>query len=79
MNAHITFIAVISLIGVCLTGCAGNTTQQKVEKYPHKPAVSDERKSGPAMFFYEAAENDADPNEVIVIPPDDKKQKEDTP
>lgn len=74
MIAQRTCIVVMSLIIIWLPGCAGNTAQPEVEKYPRKPDVSDERKSGPAMLFYEAAEIDADPNDVIVIPPDNNEE-----
>lgn len=73
MKIRIFYIFVVTFTAILFSGCAANTPQPKVEKYPRKPAVSDERKSGPAMLFYEAAEEDADPNNVIVIPPEEKK------
>lgn len=56
-----------------LGSCASSTQPDSVGKYPRKPVGDPERKSGPAMLFYEAAEEDADPNKVIVIPPDSIK------
>jgi len=56
-----------------LVACAPVTETNSAEKYPRKPADDPERKSGPAMLFYEAAEEDADPSKVIVIPPDSVK------
>jgi len=53
--------------------CASAPPPGTAEKYPRKPADNPERKSGPAMLFYEAAEEDADPDKIIVIPPDNKK------
>ncbi len=58
-------LSVLLLLG----GCAAPDKENGVMKYPRKPADNPERKSGPAMLFYEAAEEDADPNDVIVIPP----------
>ena len=57
-----------------MVGCAQQ--HQIVEtKYPRAPQASPERRSGPAMFFYEEAEKSADVNNVIVIPPSEKKTK----
>ncbi|WP_163340451.1 hypothetical protein [Desulfopila sp. IMCC35008] len=58
-------------------GCSVH--QEKTEKYPRKPADDPERKSGPAMFFYEAAEKDADLNNIIVTPPPSSKEVKTTP
>ena len=55
------------------TACAAPQPPATVEKYPRKPADNPERKSGPAMLLLEAAEEDADPHKVIVIPPQEKK------
>lgn len=54
-------------------GCAAPVHKESVEKYPRKPADNPERKSGLPMLFYEAAEEDADPNNIIVTPPAEKK------
>jgi uncharacterized lipoprotein YajG len=51
-----------------LSGCMSNRQVQTV-KYPGKVNTGSERKSGPAMIFYEAAEQAADPNNVEVVPP----------
>jgi hypothetical protein len=40
-----------------------------------KKSDSTERKAGPAMILYEQAEEDLDPHNVIVIPPDKKQDK----
>jgi hypothetical protein len=63
-------IVLISCGCFLLTSCSTQTQQQKTLKYPRKPVDNPERKSGPAMLFYESAEEDADPNSIIVIPPD---------
>ena len=69
-------ILLLVMIPLFLWSCASPQQQDSV-KYPQKPDDNPERKSGPAMLFYEAAETDADPSNVIVIPPDeDKKQAE---
>ncbi len=73
---------IIFLLGtfLLLVSCASAPSPdspQEATKYPRKPADDPERKSGPAMLFYEAAEEDADPARVIVIPPDNKKTKND--
>jgi hypothetical protein len=64
-------VRIILLIGLALSSssCASTPHRHTAEKYPHKPADNPERKSGQAMLFYEAAEEDADPNKVIVTPP----------
>lgn len=66
----ICLIAVLFFAG----GCAVTGKQEQTAKYPRKPADDPERKAGLPMLFYEAAENDADLNQVIVTPPDAKKQ-----
>ena len=66
----------VTLLLVCLlliSACATPPPADTTDKYPSKPADNPERKSGPAMFFLEAAEEDADPNKVIVIPPSEDK------
>jgi len=75
MSAHVIRIFLLPLIVVWIAGCADHTTDSAGEKYPRKTVVSDERKSGPAMLFYEAAEKDADPANVIVIPPEDSTRE----
>ena len=62
------------MIPLFLWSCA-SPQQQAQDKYPQKPDDNPERKSGPAMLFYEAAETDADPNNVIVIPPDQNEKQ----
>lgn len=57
------------LLAACVTAPPPDNTV----KYPRKPADNPERKSGPAMLFYEAAEADADLEQIIVIPPENKK------
>lgn len=61
-------VIVAAALFLCLAGGC-SIHQEKAEKYPRKPADDPERKSGPAMFFYEAAEEDADLNHIIVTPP----------
>lgn len=57
-----------------LGGCAVPEQQEQAMKYPRKPADNPERKSGLPMLFYEAAEEDADINDVVVTPPSKKKE-----
>jgi len=57
-----------------LCSCATSPPAEKSTYYPKK-SDSTERKAGPAMIFQEQAEEDLDPYNVIVIPPD-KKQDE---
>ncbi len=68
---YLLLLSVTLLLGSC-----GSIIQtDSIEKYPRKPADEPERKSGPAMLFYEAAEQDADPANIIVTPPaEDGKQ-----
>lgn len=65
----------ILLLGamLLLASCSTAPPQGNADKYPRKPADNQERKSGAAMLFYEAAEEDADPDKVIVIPPENEK------
>jgi hypothetical protein len=73
-----TTIIVSAALFLCLVGgCSVHL--ENVEKYPRKPADDPERKSGPAMFFYEAAEKDADPNTIIITPPPSSKPVKTTP
>lgn len=65
----------LSLVFTLILASCAAPPQQKTEKYPRMPADNPERKSGPAMLFYEAAEEDADLNKVIVIPPGETKTK----
>ena len=67
-------LSVTLYLGLLLlvSSCASPPPADIADKYPRKPADNPERKSGPAMFFLEAAEEDADPNKVIVIPPSDE-------
>ena len=60
-------------LSLLVSSCASPPPVDTADQYPRKPADNPERKSGPAMFFLEAAEEDADPNKVIVIPPSDEK------
>lgn len=73
-----SIIIVATALILCLAGGC-SVHQEKTEKYPRKPADDPERKSGPAMFFYEAAEEDADLNNVIVTPPSPSKPAKTTP
>ena len=57
-----------------LCSCASSPPAKKSTYYPKK-SDSTERKAGPAMIFYEQAEEDLDPYNVIVIPPDKKQDK----
>jgi len=75
MRAIAIRMFLLLLIVVLTGGCTNKTTIPATEKYPKQNIVSEERKSGPAMLFYEAAEADADPNNVIVIPPNDSTKK----
>lgn len=67
------FVAGVTIL--LLASCAAPNPEQPQTsvKYPKKPADNPERKSGPAMLFYEAAEADADPGNIVVTPPDQKK------
>ena len=65
----------VILTAFVLGGCAPAGPQQQPMKYPHKPSDDSSRISGPVMLLYEAAENEADPNNVIVIPPDEEPQR----
>lgn len=69
---HFTLWPVVFFL---LIGCAQQERQRASVKYPRKQVESAERKSGPAMLFYQAAEEDADVNNVIVVPPSEKKQE----
>ena len=71
------FRATLMLGFLLLVSSCASPPSTTADKYPSKPADNPERKSGPAMFFLEAAEEDADPNKVIVIPPQDKKTEGD--
>lgn len=72
---NVCYSALFSLIVlVSLTGCAHSPQKETAMKYPRKPADNPERKSGLPMLFYEEAEKDADVNDVVVIPPAEKKQ-----
>ena len=65
----------LTCLALCFffTGCVQK--QQRVPIYERKAADDSERRSGPAMLLYEQAEIDQDINEnVIVIPPDQKKK-----
>ena len=77
MHTSLKPIITTLLVGISLliSSCATPPPADTTDKYPSKPADNPERKSGPAMFFLEAAEEDADPNKVIVIPPSDEKTK----
>ena len=68
---HVTLLPIVMFT---LIGCA-RQQQGTPMKYPRKQVENPERKSGPAMFFYEAAEEDADVNNVIVTPPAGKKPR----
>lgn len=60
-------------IAFSFVSCAAK--EEKAPKYPSTKRESDERKSGRAMLFYDQAEEDADPeNDVIVIPPPKKNK-----
>ena len=68
-------VAVVALL-LLTVGCAAQQPKSPTStQYPRKPADNPERKSGPAMLFLEAAEKDADPENVIVIPPDQVEKK----
>ena len=77
MRRPLTTLLLLALLLVSLLtgGCAEPAPEQSVGmKYPKKPADDPERKSGPAMLFYEAAEEAANPStNVIVTPPPEKK------
>ncbi len=70
MKQLILFFSICFLI----CSCASSPPAKKSTSYPKK-SDSTERKSGPAMIFYEQAEEDLDPYNVIVIPPDKKEGK----
>ena len=74
-----TLLLLAPLLGLSLLtgGCAEPAPEQTTMKYPKMPADDSERKSGPAMLFYEAAEEAADPStNVIVTPPPEKKDEQ---
>jgi hypothetical protein len=77
MSAPANLFCAIFFLGSILlfSSCANSPHVESAEKYPRKPADNPERKSGPAMFFLEAAEEDADPNKVIVTPPAEERTK----
>jgi hypothetical protein len=64
----------ILFFSICffLCSCATSPPAEKPPSYPKK-SDSTERKTGPAMILYEQAEEDLDPYNVIVIPPDKKE------
>lgn len=65
--------ACLSFTFLLMVGCAAPAKERV--RYPRKPADTEGRKAGPAMLLYEQAEEDLDPNnDVIVIPPPDKKE-----
>jgi len=70
MKQLILFFSICFLI----CSCASSPPAKKSISYPKK-SDSTERKAGRAMIFQEQAEEDLDPYNVIVIPPD-KKQDE---
>lgn len=74
MKAGITFLPLVILF-VFMLSCTSSTSPKQTMKYPRKPADDSERRSGPAMLLYEAAEKEADPNNVIVVPPEKKGDK----
>lgn len=55
------------------TGCTRPAPQQIIV-YPKVQADTSERKAGKAMLFYERAEEDADVHNVVVTPPEEKKE-----
>ena len=57
-----------------LCSCATSPPAKKNTLYLKK-SDSTGRKAGPAMIFQEQAEEDRDPYNVIVIPPDKKEDK----
>lgn len=70
----------LACLALCIffTGCTEK--QQRVPIYERKAADNSERRSGPAMLLYEQAELDQDiNNSVIVIPPEKKEKKEQSP
>lgn len=70
MKQLILFFSICFLI----SSCASSPPAKKSTSYPKKSDYT-ERKAGPAMLFYEQAEEDLDPYNVIVIPPDKKEDK----
>lgn len=74
MVRTILLLVIIYLLCSCAStpppSTADTTPPSTADKFPRKPDDDSERKSGPAMLFLEAAEADADPNNVIVIPPE---------
>ena len=70
MKRFVLFFSICFL----LCSCATSPPAKKPPSYPKK-SDSTERKAGPAMIFYEQAEEDLDPYNVIVIPPDQREDK----
>ena len=66
----------ILFFSICffLCSCATSPPAEKPTYYPKK-SDSTERKAGRAMLFQEQAEEDLDPYNVIVIPPDKREDK----
>lgn len=73
MKKYLQVTSLLIVLLFLLGGCVVSGQQEKQLRYPRKPMHDPERKSGPAMLLYEAAEADADPGNVIVIPPDDRR------
>lgn len=68
------YIFMTLAVSLLLFGCA-DKEPTAADKYPKIDKGGGERKSGPAMLFYEQAEKDADlTDSVIVIPPKEKKE-----
>ncbi len=74
MRKYLNTALLLSVVLLLLGACSAPVQQEKALKYPRKPPDNPERKSGLPMLFYEAAEEDADLNQVIVTPPE-KKEK----
>lgn len=66
---------IVILSALVLGACTAPAPQPQTMKYPHQPVDDSGRISGPVMLLYEAAENEADPHNVIVIPPDRKTEE----
>jgi hypothetical protein len=66
----------VLLLFICffLCSCATSPPDKTPQPFPKK-SDSSERKAGPPMILYEQAEEDLDPHNVIVIPPQKKQDK----
>ena len=75
MRKYLNTALLLSVVLLLLGSCSAPVQQEKALKYPRKPLDNPERKSGLPMLFYEAAEENADPSNIIVTPPEKKEER----